>query len=70
MKKIYYKMIFKLIFVVVLSVSKTIAYTKIESISLNNNAYPARPTRVYLNPNKLRYYTFMVNLGNKLVTIV
>ena len=63
-------MIFKWIFIVVLSFLKTIAYTKIECISLNNKPYPARPTRVYLNPNEQRYYTFMVNLGNKLVTIV
>lgn len=56
-------MIFELVFIAVLSFLKTSGYTEIECISLNNKPYPARPKRIYLNPNELRYYTFMDNSG-------
>lgn len=48
-------MIFELVFIAVFSFLKTSGYTEIECISLNNKPYPARPKRIYLNPNELRY---------------
>ena len=61
-EKIKYKIIDKLVLIIILRFVKRLDTTKVKFIALNNEPYLARNVFTDLNPNEICYYPFMVNL--------
>ena len=51
------------LFIVLLSFSEFLARDRTECLFLNDETCIVRPTPVDMNPNELKYYSFMISLN-------